>query len=231
MADRGASDLWQPGDEITLRYVGHSDATTPLTPGLLVGFPYTVAQHTEEFLALWMPIGTAVRRVDMAAWSREIPDEPWRLQVLRIMQPGKSYSVWQFWSAPPEHRFLGWYVNLEAPFARTPIGVDTTDDVLDVVVSPDHAWRWKDEHQVQQWIDIGVYSAEEFEAIYDHGRQAIADVEARRFPFDGALVDWRPEAHWAVPTIHPEWDRIPGYDMPLSTGRRLTGVDHPRLDG
>ena len=95
-------------------------------------------------------------------------------------------------------------------------------------MSPDHVWRWKDEHQVEQWIDAGVYSREEFDAIYDHGWQAIADIEARRFPFDGSLVDWRPEVHWAIPSIHPEWDRIPGYDLPLSTGRRLSGVDHPQ---
>jgi hypothetical protein len=220
-------ELWSPGDQVTLRYVGHSDGMVPQKPGLLVGYPYVVAEDRPDLLALWIPIGTAVSRVDLSDRSRAIPDEAWRLSVLRVMQPGKPYSIWQFWSAPPEHRFLGWYVNLEAPFARTPIGVDTTDDVLDVVVSPDLTWRWKDEHALQQWIDVGVYTAEEFERIYEHGLQAIADVEARRFPFDHSMTDWRPEEHWGVPQIHPDWDRIPGYDFPLSTGRRLIGVDHP----
>lgn len=218
---------WASGEHITLRYVGHSDSSVPQRPGVLMGFPYVVAEDRADLLALWMPVGTALRRIDLADRSRAIPDEPWRLSVLRLMQPGKPYSIWQFWSAPPEHRFLGWYVNLEAPYARTAIGVDTTDDVLDVVVSADLTWRWKDEQHVEQWIAAGVYTAEEFARIYDNGRQAIADVEARRFPFDGSLLDWRPEEHWGIPEIHPQWDRIPGYDLPLSTGRRLVGVDHP----
>jgi hypothetical protein len=207
--------------------VGHSDGTVPQKPGLLVGYPYIVAEDRPDLLALWIPIGTAVSRVDLADRNRAIPDEAWRLSVLRLMQPGKPYSIWQFWSAPPEHRFLGWYVNLEASFARTPIGVDTTDDVLDVVVSPDLTWRWKDEHIVEQWITAGVYTAEEFERIYEHGMQAIADVEAHRFPFDHSLTGWEPEGHWGIPRIHPDWHRFPGYDLPLSTGRRLVGVDHP----
>lgn len=222
-------DLWAPGDEITLRYVGHSDGTVPQKPGLLVGYPYIVAEDRPDLLALWIPIGTSVSRVDLADRSHAIPDEAWRLSVLRIMQPGKPYSIWQFWSAPPEHRFLGWYVNLEAPFARTAIGVDTTDDVLDVVVSADLTWRWKDEQAVEQWIAAGVYTAEEFERIYEHGMQAIADVEAHRFPFDGSMTGWRPEEHWGIPRIHPGWDSVPGYDFPLSTGRRLVGVDHPAV--
>lgn len=222
-------EVWKPGDHVTLRYVGHSDATVQGRPGLLMGWPYVVAEDRADLLALWMPIGTALRRIDMADWDRVIPDEPWRLQVLRLMQPGKPYSIWQFWSAPPEHRFLGWYVNLEAPYARTPIGVDTTDDVLDVAVSPDLSWRWKDEDTIEQWIAAGVYTREEFDEIYEHGREAIADVEARRFPFDGSMVDWRPAADWGIPDIHPEWHRVPGYDLPLSTGRRLAGVHHPDL--
>ena len=41
------------------------------------------------------------------------------------------------------------------------------------------------------------------------------------------MTGWRPQANWGIPEIHPHWDRVPGYDFPLSTGRRLVGVDHP----
>lgn len=220
-------ERWKPGDEITLRYVGHSDVTEPGRPGLLVGYPYVVAEDREDLLALWMPVGTSMHRIDLADRNRVIAPEEWRLPVLRLLQPERPYSVWQFWAPPPERRFLGWYVNLEAPYARTAIGVDTTDDVLDVVVSPSLEWRWKDEHLVEEWIAAGVYTREEFDEIYDHGRQAIADVEVGRFPFDGSLTDWEPDAGWSIPSIHPEWHLLPGYDVPLSTGRPLRDVDHP----
>jgi Protein of unknown function (DUF402) len=44
-----------------------------------------------------------------------------------------------FWRG--EHdAFTCWYVNLEEPFHRTPIGIDFADLELDIVVLPD-GWR------------------------------------------------------------------------------------------
>ena len=41
--------------------------------------------------------------------------------------------------------FLGWYVNLQSPLRRSPLGFDMTDWALDVWVEPDGRWQWKDE--------------------------------------------------------------------------------------
>ena len=44
----------------------------------------------------------------------------------------------------PAWEFLGWYVNLEEPFRRTPLGFDVRDLQLDILVDPERKWRWKD---------------------------------------------------------------------------------------
>jgi hypothetical protein len=231
------SERWRPGDIVTLRYTGHSDGAVIGKPGWLQGWPYVVAEDRDDLLALWMPVGTRMTLLSMA--DRTIPhrelihgnhprDAFRRGEVLRLMLPGKPYSIWLHWTPDAERTFLGWYVNLEAPFVRTPIGVDTTDNSLDLVVMPDFSWHWKDEEHTQRWIDLGVYTREETDSFYEHGREVIADVDARRFPFDGSYLDWRPDPAWTTPTLVEGWDRVPDYDLPRSTGRRLTGVDHPQ---
>ena len=135
MADRP----WEQGDRITLRYVGHSHRIVPGRPGVLQGWPYIVVEDTPELLALWMPVGTRMKRVDLADCSRPLADlihgehptdEFRRGECLRLMFPGRPYSIWLHWSRTPPRRFTGWYVNLEAPFVRTDIGVDTTDRAI-----------------------------------------------------------------------------------------------------
>ena len=226
---------WQPGDQITLRYVGHSDAIVKWKPGKLLGWPYVVVEDRPDLLALWMPAGTRMHRVDMADWSHLPPqvhgDHPYdefrRGDVLRLMPPGARYSVWFHWSPQSPHEFLGWYVNLDSPHVRTSIGVDTTDDILDVVVMPDFQWWWKDEDQLPRWTNLEVYTPQEVEQFYVTGRAVIEDIEARRFPFDGSYLDWRPDPAWGIPEVHPHWDRVPGYDVPLTHFRPLRGVAHP----
>ncbi len=51
MADR----LWERGDWITLRYVGHSHRTVPGRPGVLQGWPYIVVEDSPELLTSWTP--------------------------------------------------------------------------------------------------------------------------------------------------------------------------------
>jgi len=225
--------VWSSGDHIVVRYLRDERAAWVRA--------VTVVEDTNERSVLFLAAGSPTKvpaNLDGTPIARNTPyeqrfhlqwlpgDGSWGgNQTLLVTTTGAAHSIWLFWTETWD--FLGWYVNLEAPYARTAIGVDTTDDVLDVVVSPNLEWRWKDEHLVEEWIAAGVYTREEFDAIYEHGWQAIADVEARRFPFDGSLTDWQPHPGWRVPSIHPEWHRLPGYDVPLSTGRPLRDVDHP----
>jgi hypothetical protein len=245
------SERWQPGDQITLRYTGIHDGKVRDRPGLMHGFAHYVVEDRDDLLALWMPAGAERRFIDLADRSQTVEPVVWKLDTVRLMFPGKAYGIFMFWTAGsgawwneaaaepqvgffrrnydrPPGTFLGWYVNLEAPFVRTAIGVDTSDNSLDVVVAPEFAWRWKDEDQTQHWEDMGVFTRADTESFYAAGREVIADVEARRFPFDGSYLDYRPDPQWGIPQFHTDWDRVSGYDITHTTGRRLAGIDHPR---
>jgi hypothetical protein len=249
-------ERWQRGDEITLRYTGIHDGRIRGRPGLMHGFAHYVVEDEdrEDLLAVWLPAGGERRFIDLADRTHEVAPVPWTLDTLRLMIPGKAYSIMLFWGAarridePSAHfprweslreeraraaqrvdlprEFMGWYVNLEAPFVRTAIGVDTSDNNLDILVDPDLSWEWKDEEYTQHWEDMGVFTPEDTAGFYAAGTDVIALVEGRRFPFDGALQDFQPPPHWGMPKFHPDWERLPGYDLTHTTGRRLVGVDH-----
>ena len=200
---------------------------------MLQGWPYIVVEDTPSLLALWIPVGARMKRVDLA--DRNIPlkdlihgehpaDEFRRGDCLRLMLPGMPYSIWLHWSRTPPRRFTGWYVNLEAPFVRTDIGVDTTDNSLDVVVMPDFTWRWKDAAMAWDWVTVGVYTQAQTEKFFADGKDVVGMAQQRRFPFDGSFADWAPDPEWNIPTVHPEWARVPGYDLNLTTGNRLNIV-------
>ena len=55
--------------------------------------------------------------------------------------PGESHAVWIMWERG-HTKLRCWYINLETPLLRTPIGFDTMDHELDIVISPDRSgWR------------------------------------------------------------------------------------------
>ncbi|KPC71197.1 hypothetical protein ADL27_53055, partial [Streptomyces sp. NRRL F-6602] len=79
------------------------------------------------------------------------PDR-WRNGSALILQPpGAGYAVWWFFSR--DGTFGGWYVNFERRTRYDEQGAvneEGTDIVvgdleLDLTVSPDRHWRWKDE--------------------------------------------------------------------------------------
>ena len=112
--------------------------------------------------------------------------------------------------------FLGWYVNLEAPFRRTPIGMDTTDNTLDVVVDPQRRWRWKDADLLAARVEAGLTFPEEAAAFRVEGERVIAAIETRASPFDDGWTGWRPPPDWAAPPLPPGWDSLPGADVDLN---------------
>lgn len=177
-----------------------------------------------------MPVGTHMKRVDLADHDRPLEDfvhgdhptdEFRRGDCLRLMFPEQPYSIWLHWSRTSPGQFTGWYVNLEAPFVRTDIGVDTTDHSLDLVITPDFDWRWKDAELTADWIQVGVYTQAETDRFFADGERVIEMAVQKEFPFDGSYLDWTPCPEWTLPTIHPEWSRVPGYDLNLTTRNRL----------
>jgi hypothetical protein len=123
--------------------------------------------------------------------------------VMMWMPDGEPYSVWWFWQ---DGMFAGWYANLEEVGHRWSdhncAGYDTADQALDVRVSPDRLWEWKDEDEFKARTGHPMYwSAEQGTRIRATGERLIGQVERGAFPFDGTWCGYRPDAGWTVPAL------------------------------
>ncbi len=109
---------------------------------------------------------------------------------------------------PQTDRFRWWYVNFEEPFVHTPIGFDTRDLALDLVVGPDRAWGWKDEEEFAESIARGLITADEERRIRAAGEDVIATIESGAYPFDASWTSWAPDLAWTLPELVSGWDRV-----------------------
>jgi hypothetical protein len=195
------SPPWSPGDHVVLRHTG-------LDNGWVVGWPQVFVEETAERVVLYQPPGTTARNVfgvgeDLrsqlmpAGTTRTSwPDHyTYPLAVLRIMPSHAAHAIEiQFGHGvptPPQLEYFddggnhrGYKVNLQAPFVRTSLGFDTTDNALDIVMGTDLDWHWKDEDQIAVRVAVGLTSEEEAAAFRAEGERVIADIERRAYPFD-----------------------------------------------
>jgi Protein of unknown function (DUF402) len=197
---------WKPGDSVTVREVWRGKIWT--VRGL------TIIRDEPGLLALYQPAG--------APWKRpyssdrrplRLPLEPWTLgdnvlpqDALRLIVPGEAHSVLLIWRE--RWKLTCWYINLEEPFRRTPIGFDYMDQTLDIVVDPDmSSWRWKDEDEFEDAITKGIYSPEQARTVRAEGERARKRLLAREPPLDERWEDWRPDPSWERPQIEDDWER------------------------
>lgn len=118
----------------------------------------------------------------------------WQGDVLILMPPKATHSVWWFFE---EGTFSGWYVNLEAPYRRRHNSVETKDLVLDIVVTPQRQWEWKDTDEFDLRLGHPLYfDLTEVDAIRAEGERLITLIEAGDFPFDGTYTRFRPDPDW-----------------------------------
>jgi predicted RNA-binding protein associated with RNAse of E/G family len=182
--------------------------------------PCVVVEDSPSLVALWIPPSTRWMRCQDLDGNRPTPrhraecnwvlreDTTWLgTGMLRLTEPGKPYSLWVFWK--PDYREIDrWYVNLETPQRRTPIGFDYLDQLLDVVVAPDRAsWQWKDEDEVQEALELNLMTRAEADALRDAGLEAVAALQSGRRPFQPSWAVWRPGPSWTHPALPEGWDR------------------------
>jgi hypothetical protein len=150
-------------------------------PWLVV--PMRVVADTGDLLALHVAEGTPLVFPPHPAgphpWSFT---DRWRdTDVLQLLRPGDAYSVWGFFRAG---RRAGWYVNFQRPFVRRPGAVDTLDHGVDILVSADGTWSWKDLDDVAAQVASGRLTEPEAAEVWrEAGRVA-------------ALLDGDPAGHW-----------------------------------
>jgi hypothetical protein len=200
--------LWMPAGSVT-QLVDLADRGRAAVPSvwrrdrlllMFPGKPYAVALD-------WTPDP-----------DREFSEKPQRLYVEQRVPARFFEQQSRPFEGTPAHTFLGWTVNLQAPFARTAAGVDSTDGALDVVVKPDLTWSWKNEDVMPLLVDLGIYRNADVTDFQDAGREVIAMLESRRFPFDGSYLDWLPPETWDIPTLPRGWELVPGYNLNRTTG-------------
>lgn len=179
---------------------------------VMVGWGGNVVLDDDELLALHMPSGGPLGFTDRDHWGGR---HPWSTRdrwhghgVLQLQRPGDMHAVWVFWEGP-ERRFAGWYVNLQEAYRRTPLGFDTQDLELDIVVAPDGSWHFKDDEQLDPWIERGRWTAAEIAAIRAEGARLGAELDAGRLWWDPAWAGWEPDPAWPAPTLPPGWADVP----------------------
>ncbi|MFI7547710.1 DUF402 domain-containing protein [Actinoplanes sp. NPDC049599] len=207
-----------PGREVLYRNVDG--------PRLAAVRPCRVVSDDDRGLLLWLARGSAVA-IEVAEDGRGIRDMPfdewtalptkiitvsWQGPgVLKFIPPDADHSIWFF--RDDQHRFTGWYVNLEERALRWDdgpmAGIDVIDQDLDVVVRPDRSWEWKDEDEFTERLAFPEhYWVHDEAAVRAEGLRVIKLIEAGEFPFDGTWTNYTPDPAWHPPTtLPPGWNR------------------------
>jgi hypothetical protein len=219
---------WAPGETVVVRYHARDHGV------IAGGYPMTCVEDSEERLVLYLPHGTSYMgyphlpvegRAEQVAARAARLDRPlreripltWRNDTVRFFLPGRAFHVWAGWRED-SWEFAWWYVNLEAAFVRTDVGVDTRDHTLDVVASPDLEWRWKDEEEAAARVEHGIDSAEFAAAVRAEGERVVELIEGRAPPFGEDWPSWRPDPEWALPELPEGWADVPAADLDYSGG-------------
>ena len=123
-----------------------------------------------------------------------VPEADWKLvdrlwsgsTILSFAWPGVAHAVLLVYEQATG-AFEGFYVNLQDPLRRTRIGFDTTDHLLDALVEPDRsAWRWKDEDELAEAVERGLFSLAQAEGFRAEGERAVRRIVDGEPPFDDA---------------------------------------------
>jgi len=218
---------FSPGDQILLRYRRR-------VPGEVM-CPVTVVEDGPTYVALYTAPGTPIkgqatadgvrltRATSFAERERMVPglaDDTWTgNHTLQLIRPDEPRSTWLIWREG-DWAFRGYYVNLQAPLQRTSLGFDTADYLLDLEVTPELGWSWKDEEEVAIAREHGLVAPEILDRVREEGERAIRDIEARAWPFCAGYESWRPDPAWAIPALPDGWAE--GLDEPFVPTLDLT---------
>jgi hypothetical protein len=129
----------------------------------------------------------------------------WRTnRFLILLEPEKFYSTIYIWEAATD-RFDCYYINFQLPYCRTRLGFDTLDLDLDIVIEADYSWKWKDVDEYQRAIRTGGIRPDWVTSVECARTEVVARFSDRRYPLDGAWLDWRPNPTWSAPRLPADW--------------------------
>ncbi len=206
---------WNPGTSIVLRSVLPSNGT----PRVGAVTSRTVVEDREDLIALYIAPGYPCKRRAgvrggprgrvMLSDSGRHEDWTWaHNRMLMLYRPGDAHSTQLFWRADDEE-FLGWYIDLHEPLRRTPIGFDSRDQVIDILVAPDRSsWEWKDEDEFEWRQENGLLSPQQAVVIRAEGERAVERLTDTDIALYKDWEGWCPDPSWPVPCMPEEWKTI-----------------------
>ena len=199
---------WRPGDAIVLRELWGGR--------VFEARPSTVVSDEPHQVVLFVRTGARVAvaldeageqlRLPMGSWHMEIR-EARSFSVLSFSWPDTPYSV--LFMREPDGTPRGWYVNMQSPIARTPIGFYTVDHALDVVIPPDRSsWAWKDEDELAAAVALGLFTEDDAAWFRYWGERGVEHVLLRLPPFDQDWELWLPDPSWPAAELPSGWDAV-----------------------
>jgi Protein of unknown function (DUF402) len=170
--------------------------------------PWIVVHDRSDQLALYIPRGARVKVPPGSGIPRDdwvLKEDIWTRDTLRLTTPGEPHSVLLWWE---DGFFEGWYVNLERPLVRSPVGFDYLDHELDILVRPDRSWEFLDEGEFEEAQALGVIEPEEAVAVRAEAERVVARIEEWTAPFCDGWEHWQPERTWEAPSLPRGWDVV-----------------------
>ena len=203
---------WTTGETVVVRSIARSDGT------LCQAMPTIAIQDEEDLLAVFLPDGTRftdnyavpssrrVQAVHQALPSARRPHalRTWSGDSVRLYLPDHSFSICIF--LLPEGAPVTYYCDLQAPFVRTPLGIDTQDYALDVLTQPDGSWVFKDEAEFAARLEVGIDSAAHQDSVREAAQEFVIMWQHGEHPFDHGWESWRPPESWHPRDLPPDWD-------------------------
>lgn len=177
--------------------------------------PAIVVEDGPDRTLLYVPAGVSSQApVDEQGQELRIYQRSWRLAkiqrganwLLSFAFPRTPYAVILGFDSATD-QLLEYYINLQAPLARTAVGFDTVEFLLDAEIPADRSdWGWKDEDELSEAVALGLFSAEEAAWFHHWGERAAEHVLLRVPPFDEDWSVWRPDPSWPAPELPDGWD-------------------------
>lgn len=206
--------MWTAGQVVVQEeyFAGHVITARPVTvvrdePKLVV--LYTAAGSTQIDGTMrnrsQLPIEERMR-VYASDEPQPLAERQSRWHVLTLNEPGAHHSFWVFWTRGWDH--FGWYVNFQTPYQRTEhafrLGFGDASrgmGLLDLFVTPDLKWSWKDLDEFEAAYEHGMLTDHERQATLNEADRMIERIEGRGWPFNEPWPDWRPDPGWSLPHL------------------------------